>query len=81
MSALEKLLMKSTKNYTPLEAAVVFLSGTHSDDSHKAAEQLAAKDAVIKAARAYLEHGFTSERLNLHDVLIEHDWIVTKVTP
>src|SRR5687767_8794325 len=50
IEALEKLLSMSTKNYTPLEAAVVFLSGTHAGDSHNAAAELEALREIARLA-------------------------------
>lgn len=49
MNAMEILLRKSTKNYTPLEAAVVFMSERHPGDANNAAAELAQKDEALAA--------------------------------
>lgn len=41
MDELDKLMKTPNNEYTPLEAAVVFLSGKHDTDARKAAAELA----------------------------------------
>lgn len=56
MSELGKLLAKSTKNYTPLEAAIVFTYGKHPGDAHDAAAELAQMETDSQeAAKRYVE--------------------------
>jgi hypothetical protein len=52
MSAIKKLLQKPNDLYTPLEAAVVFLYGTHERDADNAAAELASLTAERDALRA-----------------------------
>lgn len=87
MSALDDLLKKSTKNYTPLEAAVVFMSERHPGDSNNAAEELAAKDEALAAAyREMLNLGnilnWPSEiPMSYAEAMNEVKAALTKVTP
>ena len=46
-----KLWKKSEQEYTPIEAAIVFLYGKYPKDASCAASELAAKDAELAALR------------------------------
>lgn len=72
MSALEDLKLKANKDYTSLEAAIVYLSGTYYADAENAAAELERMTAVIEALKK-LETKYNSEEVRNFVFVSPHD--------